>query len=126
MYILTCRYFFSAEVTIGGRLWLVALPTLKDVVQCRHATIWLGKSVFFSVKICINPYRCIAKTFTRFISNAVCKKIATRVTKSDSQQQRTKIGALLHVARQSDWVYPSDCLAQSCSTGDEISGLSEI
>ena len=30
------------------------------------------------------------------------------VIKIDSQQQRTKIGALLHVARQSDLAYTSD------------------
>ena len=77
-------------------------------IQTRHN--FVGEIRIFSVKIRINPYpsfmhRCIANTFPRFISRCSLKKIATLcapVIKIDSQQQRTKIGALLHVARQSD------------------------
>ena len=84
--------------------------TTETCTLCRHATISRGKSVFFSVKICIIPYpslncmhRCIAKTFTRFISRCSLQtKSRHCVIQINSQQQRTNIGALFHVARHSD------------------------
>ena len=42
------------------------------------------------------------------IAMQFAKKSRHCVIKVDSQQQITKIGALLHVARQSDYAYASD------------------
>ena len=55
-----------------------------------------------SVSICI-LHRCIAKTFTRFISRCSLRKKSRHcVIKIDSQQQITKIWPLLYVTWQSD------------------------
>ena len=67
--------------------------------QTRHN--FVGEIRIFSVKTRINPYpsfmhRCIAKTFTRSITRCSLEK------NLDSQQQRPKIGASFHVARQWD------------------------
>ena len=95
-------------------------------MQTRHNLV--GEIRIFSVKICINPYpslmhRCIAKTFTRFISHAVCKKIATCNKKrqpaaKNQNRSFTSRGATVRLGLRLD--------AQSCSTGNEISGFSEI
>ena len=106
----------------------------KMLPICRHATISWGKSVFCPGKICINPYPSFYASICRENVHAIhiaiqfAKKSRNCVIKIDSQQQITKIGALLHVSRQSDYAYASDLLGQSCSTptGDEISSFSRI
>ena len=102
-----------------GNLILILYSHVMCLVVLGHISIlgdsvnqtchnFMGEIRIFSVKICINPYpsfmhRCIAKTFTRFISrSSLPKKMRHCVIKIDIQQQRTKIRALLHVARLSD------------------------
>ena len=68
----------------------------------------MGEIRIFSVKICINPYPPLIyasmyreNVHAIHIAMQFAKKSRHCVIEIDSQQQRTKIGALLHVARQS-------------------------
>ena len=77
--------------------------------QTRHN--FVGEIRIFSVKIRINPYQSVSFIYASMYRGNVhaihivmkfAQKSRHCVIKIDSQQQRTKIGTLLHVARPSD------------------------
>ena len=72
-----------------------------------------GNPYFFNE----NPYQSVSFIYALVYRETIhaihiamqfAKKSRHCVIKVDSQQQITKIGALLHVARQSDYAYASD------------------
>ena len=92
---ITINTISSSCLTIHRLVEVHSLVGVK-VYQTLTRHNFVGEIRIFSVKIRINPYpsfmhRCIAKTFTRFISRYSLKKIATSI--DSQQQQRTKIGA---------------------------------
>ena len=96
---LSCNVPRVHQVTVASRHTAI-IPghsRISQVDRHRHATILHGKSVFFLVKICINPYpsfmhRCISKTFTRIIHIAMqfAKKLRHCVIKSTASSKEPK------------------------------------